>query len=234
MEDKEMYYNFPIHLLKGFLINSKECMDEMMYYAVYAQSLKIGYEDPIKSFRQSEKDLKIRFGDLKTAFEVGKELYEGRGAHPPMVGIKYEIFWDYYKNHKTEFDKVCLLGFLALRSILQKKTYCKIDNKFWLSRMAGMAKSIPKDDLHPSIGKYFNEYQTKKIKSELENNWKLTTYSRYTRGFYVSFKMTLEQLIYEAEKRRKSTIEKQKKFSKQLALERVLERIENESKKEPP
>ena len=65
----------------------------------------------------------------------------------------------------------------------------------------------------------------KKIKTELRDNWNLITYSRYTRGFYVSFKLDLEQLVYEAEKRRKSTKEKQAQLAEKLALEKALSRL---------
>jgi hypothetical protein len=89
-------------------------------------------------------------------------------------------------------------------------------NKYWLSRMDGNPKTI-KDfsELSPEIEKFSSEYQTKKIKRALRNGWGLVTYSRYCRGFYVSFKIPLMELILEAEKRRISTKEKQYKAHEQ-------------------
>ena len=136
--------------------------------------------------------------------------------------IHLSIYWDYRNNEKTEFDKVCLLAFLGIKSIIQNKAYCKIDNRFLLARMDGKAKSVDFPALSKCIGKYANEYQTKKIKSALRNSWGLCTYGRYTRGFYVSFSMNLDSLVFEAEKRRKSTKEKQHKKLENEAVKKAL------------
>jgi hypothetical protein len=73
-----------------------------------------------------------------------------------------------------------------------------------------------------AIVPYTNEYQTKKIKTELQYSWGLVHYARWTHGFYVSFKLSLEELIFEAEKRRKSVKEKQRKREEKETLDRVL------------
>ena len=92
--------------------------------------------------------------------------------------------------------------------------------------MDGKSKSCEFDNLTKEIRKYANEYQTKKIKYELRDGWKLIHYSRYTRGFYVSFKLTLQELVYEAEKRRKSFRQKKQKEVEKEALKRALKRLE--------
>jgi hypothetical protein len=79
--------------------------------------------------------------------------------------------------------------------------------------------------LSSSIYKYANEYQTKKIKYQLSEYWNLITYSRYTRGFYVSFSLSLDELVYEAEKRRKSVKEKQKRQLQNEAVKNALIRL---------
>jgi hypothetical protein len=54
-------------------------------------------------------------------------------------------------------------------------------------------------------------------------------YSRYTRGFYVSIDktFTLDKLVFEAEKRRKSTKEKQLKQKKEDARKAALNILNN-------
>lgn len=223
----ERYFNFPIQLLKGFMIDDNKALNDICNYAIYENSLKLILgESELENMKDSAKFFNLTLGSVKQSLENGKSLYNNVPQISPKVGLNLSIFWDFIKNDKSEFDRICLLGFLAIKSILQKNTYCKIDNKFWLSRMDGNSKSVNDyGELSTPIKQFANEYQTKKIKTALRDNWGLVTYSRHTRGFYVSYSLTLEQLIYEAEKRRKSTKEKQYKIQEKEALKRVLEKL---------
>lgn len=62
-------------------------------------------------------------------------------------------------------------------------------------------------------------------KDELVDKWGLKTYSRYTRGFYFSFKMELDALVFEAEKSRKKAkmayLKKKEDEARLKALERI-------------
>ena len=222
---KGQYFNFPIHLLNSFLLDSKTVLNQISDYSIYVHSLILEEGDEMQCFKSSASYFSITMNGYTSSYERGKRLHENTPDNSPKVGLSLKIYWDFYSNDKNEFDKVCLLGFLAIKSILQQKPYCKIDNKFMLSRMDGKAKSHEFKDLTPKIQKYANEYQTKKIKYALRDNWGLITYSRYTRGFYVSFKLTPKQLIMEAEKRRISTKEKQYKAQEKQALKEVMEQL---------
>lgn len=225
-KNDERYLNFPIQLLSGFVIDSKKVLDNICDYAVYKHSLDLEFGTDLEKVKASLGYFNFQENYAPTAFKNGKIVYESIPVGTPYVGLNLSIFWDFYRNDKHEFDKICLLGFLAIKSILQKNTYCKIDNKFWLSRMDGRPKNVNDyTELSDGIWMYANEYQTKKIKTALRDNWGLVTYSRYTRGFYISYSLTLEQLIYEAEKRRKATKEKQYKLQEKEALKNVLERL---------
>lgn len=225
----ERYFNFPIQLLNGFMNDSMKILDSIVDYAIYEHSLKLILGSEIENMKDSSNYYKITLGDYKKSLANGKRAYRSLAHNSPKVGLNVSLFWDFYSNDKTEFDKICLLGFLAIKSILGAKPYCKLDNKFWLSRMDGQIKSVNSiNELSKEIIQYANEYQTKKIKTALRNNWGLITYSRYTRGFYVSYSISLEQLIYEAEKRRAAIKERQYKQQEKDALEMVLEKIKNE------
>lgn len=226
----ERYFNFPIQLLKGFMIDEKEVLTNICDYAVYKKSLDLMLgETEFENMKDSERYFGISLTSIDRSLKNGISLYNNIPVNSPKVGLSTLMFFDFYKNDKSEFDKICLLGFLAIKSILGAKVYTKLDNKFWLSRMDGNPKSVNDySDLSKEVRVFANEYQTRKIKTALRDNWGLVTYSRYTRGFYVSYSLTLEQLMYEAEKRRKSTIEKQNKVQEKEALKRVLERIKNE------
>ncbi len=228
-KEQQTYFNFPIVLLSGFLENERECLDNIFDYALYVKTLDYEFGDEVEQIKSAEKFYGVTSSYRLGSYDNGKTLYNSVSGRTPKVGLSKDIFFDYYKNDKTEFQKICLLGFLGIKSILQNKAYCKIDNKYWLSRMDGKAKSI-KDytELSPNVFQYSKRYQLTKIKSELIHNWGLEHYGRYTRGFYVSFKLNLEQLVYEAEKRRKSTLEKQRSLSEKLAVENALSRLNKE------
>ncbi|GGG29257.1 hypothetical protein GCM10011344_32630 [Dokdonia pacifica] len=231
-EDK--YFNFPIIMLKGFLLKPKVVLNNILDYAIYANFDKNieYYQDDEEGINSSMEYFSVS-GDAGIICQNGLEQYEAYRYAKVKVGIRSGMFWDYFKNSKTEFQLVCLLAHIAIRSILQNKSYCKIDNAFLFSRMAGFEKSLKGWDIEKipdSLRKYMIPYRVRKIKSELVNDWKLKTYSRYTRGFYVSYKMSLEDLIYQAEKRRKSTKEKQQKKAQNDALKKVMKRIENDNK----
>jgi hypothetical protein len=231
MANELRYFNFPIQLLTGFLEDHKTALMNILDYSIYAHCFKLEFGEALEQMEASAKYYQVRLGSIERSASNGDALMNSIPEKSPMVGINLTIFWDYYNNHKNEFELVCLLAFLALKSILQRKSYTKVDNKFWLARMDGKVSSCEFTQLSEGIAKYANEYQTKKIKSKLRE-WGLVTYSHYTRGFYISFTMKLEDLVYEAEKKRKSTKEKQYKAQEKEAVERALKRL-NEPMQSP-
>ncbi|MFD2602021.1 hypothetical protein [Flavobacterium suzhouense] len=219
------YFNFPVALLQDFMANSQKCLNDIMYYSVYAHSARLNYGDEVLRIRQSVVHYGLPVNSSELIVLNGKLLYESIPKASPMSGISTKMFYEFLTNEKKEFEKICLLGFLALKSIIGKKPYCKVDNKFWLSRMAGNSKSVDLEQLPDIIKKYSSEYMTKKIKSELKKHWGLKSYSRYTRGFYVSFDMKFEALVNEVEMKRKGLKEKQLREAENAIVAKVLEKL---------
>jgi hypothetical protein len=222
MKQPQRYFNFPIQLINGFLDNHLKCLNELYCYSVYAHSLKLNNADELIRVELSANYFGMQSHNYKNVLVNGKELYNSIDVKSPKAGLSVKVWFDFYKNEKTEFEKVSLLAFLALKSILQNKSYCKVTNEYLLSRMNGNAKSGSFSLLPESLKVYANEYQTKKIKRELCSNWGLVTYSRYTRGFYVSFSMSLDSLVLQAEKRRLSNQSKALKSKEDEAVKKAL------------
>lgn len=223
-KNKEKYFNFPIQLLEGFIDNDIQILENILHYAIYSHYLKLEYGDEGERIIESANFFGVSLASEKRTLERGEMIVDSISPNSPLVGINLSIFFDFYQNDKTEFEKVTLLGFIAIKSILQKKSYCKITNNFWLSRMDGKASSIKEIyELSEPIKKYAVHYQLRKIKAELERNWKLKTVSG--RGFSVSFKMSIEALTYEVLKKRKrykdAEIKKAKDKAKNDALKRL-------------
>jgi len=234
---QQRYFNFPIILLDGFMTNDTQVFNNIYNYSIFVQSIsyaeKEGFdltvnEDIEKAVDLSDLYFGVKTGDKEKVFNNGKYLFDRISNKAPKAGINKDVFFEYYFNEKSDFEKACLLAFLALKSIITNKTYCKVTNAYLWSRMDGKSKSITQiDELSEDIKQFANRYQIEKFKNELVLNWNLVYYSRYTRGFYVSFKLKLNDLVFEAEKKRKSIKIKQQKLLQNEALEKALKRLES-------
>jgi hypothetical protein len=223
----EKYFNFPIQLLMGFMYESDRVLLDILRYSIYENSLKLYIGNEEEKMMESAAFFNVTVGNISLCLDEGRRIYNDLPRNSPKVGLNLSIFWNFYRNDKTEFDKICLLGFLAIKSILGPKAYFKLTNKTWLSRMSGYSKAVDLDELPSAIKEYNNEYQLKKIKTSLINNWGLVSYSRYTRGFYVSYSMNQRELITIVEKNRLSIKEKQRKADEKQIVKEVLERLNN-------
>ena len=231
MEKNKEFLNFPIQLLAGFLTDYFKVLNDISNFAIYENSLKLEFGSDLNKMKASASQFGMTLPDIARNLANGKSLYNSISGSSPKVGLSLPMFWDFYKNDKSEFEKACFLAFLAIKSIIGNKAYCKVTNHYLWARMDGKTNTIESlEDLTPEVMKYANRYQTENIKNELILNWSLIYYSRYTRGFYVSYKLSLEDLIFEAEKRRKSMKEKVQKSIQKEALKKAMERLN----KEPP
>jgi hypothetical protein len=235
MNSSIRYFNAPVQLLEGFLIDHKIALNNILYYGIYSHSIRNGSAPSISNFISSAEYLLVELSNVDLAYKKGIELYSKFGRSSPKFGISRTIFWNYYKaENKEPFELACLLSYLAMKSIIQSKTYCKITNKYLLSRMAGKPKNCELDQLPIEIKKYANEYQLKKIKNNLcLENWGLVTYG-HTRGFYISFKLSLEDLIYIVEKNKLKNKQKEYKLIQDEALKKARNRIEFDMAKTRP
>lgn len=198
------YFNFPVALISSLFNSKRKVLDEICNYSLYAFSLNIKCEQQeYDKFLEAAKYFDVPLtGNEEEKYKSGKELYS-RYALSPKTGLNTSVFWDFYKNYKSDYDLACLAAYLSIKSIIGTKPYCKITNLHLWSRMCGYPSQV-KDlsGLSANVHRYANEYQTKKIKKTLVQSWNLVTYARYTRGFYVSFNMSLEDLISQAKKRK--------------------------------
>jgi len=83
-----------------------------------------------------------------------------------------------------------------------------------------------------AIRKYSTEYQIRKIKNSLVDNWNLVTYSRYNRGFYISLKLPLEKLAFEAEKQRVNVKNKKRKAEIKQAYLNAMKRLNGQNEED--
>jgi hypothetical protein len=231
MKTEEDYFNFPIQLLGGFMVDHKKALNAILCYAVFAGTLKLEFGTELEKFESSADFLKVSMGSMKFKLLNGKKQYNSLPPNSPKVGLSTSVFWSYLEEDKTDFEKACLLAFLAIKSIVGRKEYCRTTNALILSRMDGRVKSISDiSELSDEIYFFSNRYQLTKIINELKCNWNLFYYAKGIRGSYVSFKIDFESLIRIAENARETTKLKQAK-----ALENeIIKKVKDSMKKAAP
>src|ERR1035437_2016288 len=139
--DDVKYLNAPIGLYKGFIDNSNKCLDNVFDYAIYQHSLKLTGTQPVR-FNTACEWYGVTSGNNSKSIANGKELNESIHNKSPKVGISLKMFWEFFGSDKSEFEKVCLLAHLAIKSILKDKSYFKLTNNYWLARMDGKSCSV--------------------------------------------------------------------------------------------
>lgn len=222
MKEEEKYFNFPIQLLEGFMIDHQSVLRNILHYAIYAGALKLEFGNEIEKFKSSADFLNVSLANMEVALSNGKMLFESLPSNSPKVGLSTSIFWTYYTEDKSEFEKACFLAFLAIKSIVGRKEYCKTTNNLILARMEGKVKSITDNsELSNEVSFFSNRYQLTKIINELKSNWGLVYYSRNIRGSYVSFKIDFESLVRIAENAKKTNKLKREKAIENDIIKKV-------------
>lgn len=250
-KDEIRYFNFPIELLKHFLnepddtysgYTYKTCLEAIQKYSVYSKAKT--YHD----LNPKEKLLKCEeyFGkhithDYYSYFKDSAELYyniNANGENKVMTGLSIDLFEDYYDNVKKESEKIQLLGYLAMRSIIGDQKYKgHITINYVLSRMDGKPEAVKNiTELSRRLINYFGtkndygfeikEYGWKKFIKDLQNNnWNLKYYSKYMRGFYISFELSIDDLVMKAISNKKSVKDKVRKKQIADAERKAMERL---------
>ena len=238
---KPNYINFPIMLLDNFLDEPASCFGNILDYGLYEHSLKLEgigddferfdnitdeFDEPLFRFKRSAAFFGVTLGNLEKSFANGQLLYDSMDpTKPPKAGIKLSVYWDFYDNMRSKkmIDVMCLLSHLAFNSIIGGKSKWKKTNNFLrYSRMNGDRRTTPKTNWHPLIQKYHSEYYYSKINELLSLSWGLKYYGRYTKGFYISYKLSFEELVNIAEDRRLANRIKENEENRKRMIDEIL------------
>jgi hypothetical protein len=225
------YLTFPIVFLNDPGFNIKRVIDKAFLFCLYERCY---YEEiDLANFEEAEDYVGVEYHDKEWAYLEGKRLFDQlEGA--PKTSVRRQMLWDFNNNEKTEDEINSFFAFMAIRSIIQRDPCKKITNNYLLSRMAGHAKKG--GQLPDRLKKYNQRYWIDKLKSDLRLTWHVKMYGRHTRGTYMSFTMTKEDLMRFVEKRRKKNRLKELAEEDKAIRLRVLAEINNhkESNKLPP
>lgn len=228
LRDDSQYFHFPIDLLQETEINS--IIYQAIVYAVYARVKSNGYEDD--DFASEADSMGVTFNDEKSAMLDGKELYDYLSGRP-HVGVTDKILNDFYGNStKKPFEIDCFRAFCATRSIIGSKSHSKTNKDLIYARMFGYASfaEVP-DGLPTHFEQYQKRYHMDKVLKKLQHDWYLKLVSNKSRGQYISYEMSLEDLTFEELKAKQKTKDNQLKQAKDEALTKAQERLKSEKHK---
>lgn len=227
----QIYYQFPVELMKEVFNGSKnrqEFLNEVLYYSIFSFSEELKNkneyeENDIQRFNTAAKLLKVSLGNVEKSYDIGEMAYYTHSVNKCLVNLNKDIFWQFYKEEKSDFDWRCLVAFLAIKSIIGRKRYTKTNNTFLLSRMAGFSAT------NEDHGIKLTRYQLDKIKTELQLNWHIVYHGRNTRGFFVGIDIdiSLEDLMLDSESKKKSNREKELREQKRIAYEKTMKKLKN-------
>lgn len=169
--DKNIYYNAPAELyVKALLGEHNDSSFEDILNVTIAKRSQEGMK-----WDDIQKELHFSGGNEQESIRKGNRLItDYRGSS--YFGCESDTFWDYRNNVKNEEQRVLLIAYLALKSIIGKdRAYCHMTNDYWLSRMSGYAGLAPEIEVPDKTIQ-----DTREVRRKVDDKWKKVT-EPYTR-----------------------------------------------------
>ncbi len=229
---KPRYATVPITLLKNIHKDHRETIRQMFNYAVYDRMIKELPDMDEDDLTTDEIEFSLEYfcivpSRLESRLKEGREIY-AKYHTDPNASVSIDLLIKFHEN-KTEFELMVFSFYCAIRSMVGTSPYWKGTDDNWIARAFGYSNFKEYQDANPTQiekdlrAKYSKRYWLDKIKLTLQNDWHLIYVStnKYmkVRGFYVSMKMSYEQLVLIAK-------EKNEKYkSKKILREAVLARV---------
>jgi len=218
------YMRFPIVLLRNLFESPQDVFENITDYAIVnkMQSYCSESEDfrevsEIEKFKAACKYFQIDISDMQSCIKNGKKLLN-HDEGIPFTSIKKTMLMDFYnKEFYTNFELLQLASYLAIKSIIGKNTAFKTNKKMVLARAIGYSKPCSELEGNPIYEHYQIRYHWEKLRDALELEWNIIFCSIHARGFYVSTKLTYEQLAKLSHERKISTrVKKLKEYKKSI------------------
>jgi hypothetical protein len=218
------YMRFPIVLLRNLFESPQDVFENIADYAIVnkMQSYCSESEDfrevsEIEKFKAACKYFQIDISNMQSCIKNGKKLLN-HDEGIPFTSIKRSMLMDFYNNESyTNFELLQLASYLAIKSIIGKNKAFKTNKKMVLARALGYSKPCPELESNPIYEHYQIRYHWEKLRDELKLNWCVVFSSIHARGFYVSTRLTYEQLAKINYERKTSTrLQKMKEYEKSI------------------
>jgi 6-pyruvoyl-tetrahydropterin synthase len=245
------YYNKPDSLTMELADKMEEAIDEGMFHvdedhngfaAGEGRKLNVDGEvhDLERIFEDDKEfqDMVIKFGKAKDAyqfydmkkdfsyiFDWALEMEKTIPDNSPTVGIPQKKLKEFYSQEKTELEIMTFAAYLAIRSILGTKKYCRTTKEMILARTFGFRNMAELNQNPPTLyAKYSKRYWIDKLLAEVRE-WNIHIYSTNEglRGMYVGHGISADEFENYVAERMKA---KDQKHRKKVMNKRIREKIE--------
>jgi hypothetical protein len=207
-KEKPKYGTVPIMLLRDIHKDQNGTIHKMFDYAIYDRMRKnspmLEHEDfDEMGIQHSMEYLGLEPNNLFSRLEGGRIVYDTfQGA--PNASMSIGMLLEFLEV-KTEYELMVFSFYCAIRSMIGTKPYLKATDSYWIARAFGYSttkeyeNSNPRQSEKDMRAKYSKRYWLDKIKLTLRHEWYLTYLPTNKhikiRGFYVSTKMELKELV---------------------------------------
>ena len=209
-----------------------QSLHDILHYNIWNYYLE---NKELTTHEDLEKYLNVKVRDLRKSLEKGKRAYENYSDCKTMTAINSESYWEWRKkvNDESEYSKILLLAFLAAKSIVGKKQYCKTNYDMLLSRMAG--KDSP--EYHTAsngknkgkrilrLPEHLKPYNTRRKLERLRDDLTRFHVSWWSdpgvRGFYLSNTKVSRKQLYKLIHKPSKSIDEKRRESKERVRKEV-------------
>ena len=132
---EQIYYSAPAPIFVGALLEDHPKWD--YWNDILDVTIAIFKKKTNQTFKEIQEALCFSGGNENACINNGNNQIE-KYPRAAYFSIPRETFWDYKDHAKTEEERILLLAYLAIKSIIGKERgYCHVTNEYWLSRMSG-------------------------------------------------------------------------------------------------
>lgn len=227
IKEESVFFNFPVSLLDELLDYPSGTFEKMLAWASYDYILRnqeinehgsdsLHGETGWKRIKPAAQALQYTHnGNMVKWYKYCGEIHNTyKGAR---TGLSQKQYWELREGFTSmlDEDKVVLLAFLAAKSILGSKVYCKTNDLLLFARMNGLDKAFANNQelkykSHPVIASFDTRRKKETIRRRLIDDFHINCYSNHDRGYYISSKLSLNKLAEVVEANRKNTIKTHK------------------------
>jgi hypothetical protein len=189
-DGKEFYPEEEVSAIRVYLPRDSTLHDEIVEF---------------HQLRQIKDVLNITF-DIEGVINTCKDLNKEYGGFPksPRAMISTAMMFDFYKNPKSEFEKVLFATYAGIRSIIgQEKKFCETTQQMIFARMVGaknneaLIEALKNEKIKAIYEKYTVRYQKDKILNELVGKKFLASKIAVNRRTYLSCTLGYDELTNE-------------------------------------
>ena len=188
------FFHFPVAILANGI--TKESLIKILRFAIGSY-----LEEYQATINEARDDLDFSGGDEESCRAVFEHYKNSRAK----TSIRCDQYWQWRNNveNESEYSKLLLLAFLAVKSIIGQKNYAITNYDFLLARMAG--DSAPRYKTHkgekvlilpPHIKPINTRRKLEQLRDDLGRYHVATWGQQGLRGFAISTKLTEVELAH--------------------------------------